>query len=208
MNTGTPPDETLVRRFRDGDGAAFATLVERHRERVYRICLRVTRDAEEALDASQEAFLSALRNLDRFRGDAAFTTWLHRIAVNASYDRMRARARAPMLHVVGDDDGPEPELGPPIADHADAVADRTDVAAALRLVPDEFRAALVLADVEDLPYDEISAILEVPVGTVKSRVHRGRVALAKAMGLTGGDAAPTGGPGEPAGGSATSKDGR
>ena len=209
MSAGTPPDETLVRRFRDGDDAAFATLVERHRERVYRICLRVTRDAEEALDASQEAFLSALRNLDRFRGDAAFTTWLYRIAVNASYDRMRARARAPMLHVVADDDRPEPEPGPPIADHADAVADRTDVAAALRLVPEEFRAALVLADVEDMPYDEISSILEVPVGTVKSRVHRGRVALARAMGLTGaGGTTPTGGPGEPAGGSATSKDGR
>jgi len=196
---GDPSDERLVQRFRDGDADAFGTLVARHRDRVYRVCLRVTGDAEEALDASQEAFLSALRNLDRFRGEAAFTTWIHRIAVNASYDRMRARARAPMLHAVGDDDGPTPEPGPSIPDHADAVADATDVGAALALVPEEFRAALVLADVEDLPYEEISAILEVPVGTVKSRVHRGRVALARAMG---------GRRGEPAGGPATSKDDR
>ena len=207
---GSIGDAELVRRFREGDRDAFGTLVERHRDRVYRVCLRVTGDAEEALDASQEAFLSALRNLDRFRGDAAFTTWIHRIAVNASYDRLRGRARAPMLHVVADD-GSQPEPGPVVPDPADAVADATDVAAGLAGVPEEFRAALVLADVEDLPYDEISAILEVPVGTVKSRVHRGRIALARAMGV--GTAAPRGGePGasrrpavEPDTGSGTSK---
>lgn len=200
-----PGDEELVRRFREGDRGAFGTLVERHRDRVYRVCLRITGDAEEALDASQEALLSALRNLDRFRGDAAFTTWIHRIAVNASYDRLRARARGPMLHAVADDEGPMPEPGPPVPDHADAVAGAADVGAALAAVPEEFRAALVLADVEDLPYDEISRILEVPVGTVKSRVHRGRVALARAMGLGGGGAR---GAGEPTGGAPTSKDER
>jgi RNA polymerase sigma-70 factor (ECF subfamily) len=206
---GSATDDELVGRFRAGDREAFGALVERHRDRVYRVCLRVTGDAEEALDASQEAFLSALRHLDRFRGDAAFTTWIHRIAVNASYDRLRARSRAPMLHVLADDDGPPPETGPPAPDPADAVADAADVAAALANVPEEFRAALVLADVEDLPYDEISAILEVPVGTVKSRVHRGRVALARAMGPIDGTIAPAserpGEPGTPAG---TSKDDR
>ena len=199
MSDARTTDAELVERFRGGDAEAFAALVRRHQDRVYRVCLRVTGDVEEALDASQEVFLSTIRNLDRFRGDAAFTTWLHRIAVNASYDRMRARARAPVLHAVGDDDGPPPEPGPPVADHAEAVADASDVAAALALVPEEFRAALILADVEDLPYDEISAILEVPVGTVKSRVHRGRVALARAMGVAGG---------EPPGDPAASKDGR
>jgi RNA polymerase sigma-70 factor (ECF subfamily) len=206
---GSTSDDELVGRFRDGDREAFGTLVERHRDRVYRVCLRVTGDAEDALDASQEAFLSALRHLDRFRGDAAFTTWIHRIAVNASYDRLRARARAPMLHVVTDDDGTHPEPGPAAPDPADAVADATDVAAALANVPQEFRAALVLADVEDLPYDEISAILEVPVGTVKSRVHRGRVALARAMGpLDGTIASATERPGEPGTPAGTSKDDR
>ena len=199
MSDARATDAELVERFRGGDAEAFAALVHRHRDRVYRVCLRVTGDVEEALDASQEAFLSALRNLDRFRGDAAFTTWIHRIAVNASYDRLRARARAPVLHAVGDDDAPHPEPGPAVPDHADAVADANDVAAALALVPEEFRAALVLADVEDLPYDEISSILEVPVGTVKSRVHRGRVALARAMGV---------GTGEPPEGPTASKDGR
>ena len=199
MSDAQPTDADLVERFRGGDAEAFADLVRRHGDRVYRVCLRVTGDVEEALDASQEAFLSALRNLDRFRGDAAFTTWIHRIAVNASYDRMRSKRRAPVLHAVGDeDDGPQRDPGPPVPDHADAVADANDVAAALALVPEEFRAALVLADVEDLPYVEISAILEVPVGTVKSRVHRGRIALARAMGVGG----------EPPGTPVASKDGR
>jgi RNA polymerase sigma-70 factor (ECF subfamily) len=88
-----------------------------------------------------------------------------------------------MLHLPTDQDMPERELGPPMPDHADEVASTRDAAAALALVPDEFRVALVLADVQDLPYDQISEILDVPVGTVKSRVFRGRIALARAMGV-------------------------
>jgi RNA polymerase sigma-70 factor (ECF subfamily) len=179
---GAPTDHALVRRFLDGDRRAFDELVERHRARVFRVCLRIVGDPEDALDAAQEAFVAAFRTLDRFRGDAAFTTWLHRIAVNASHDVLRRRARAPHLAVVGPhEDAPAPE--PPLPDHAEAVVGRLDAAAALARIPEEFRAALVLADVEDLPYEEIAAILGVAVGTVKSRVHRGRVALARAMGL-------------------------
>lgn len=201
-----PADDELVRHHLAGDPDAFGALVARHRDRVYRLCLRVIGDADDALDASQDTFLNALRNLERFRGDAAFTTWLHRVTVNACYDLLRKRQRQPMLHLVTDDeDGPVREPGPPVADHADEVAGTHDAAAALTSVPEEFRVALVLADVHDLPYAEIASILEIPVGTVKSRVHRGRIALAKVMGISRPAGAP---PGEPDGPAPASKEER
>ena len=176
-------DDQLVRRCVAGETGAFATLVQRHERRVYAICVRIIGDPDDAADASQDAFLTMYRKLEQFRGDAAFTTWMHRVTVNACYDLLRKRSRQPLLRMVGDDDGAEPEMGPPHPDHADEIAGTHDAAAALALVPDEFRVVLVLADVEDLPYEQIAKILDVPVGTVKSRVHRGRIALAKAMGL-------------------------
>ena len=178
-----PADDELVRRYLAGDGDAFTTLMERHQQRVFAVCMRVLGNGEDAADAVQDAFLSALRKLSQFRGDALFTTWLHRIAVNACYDILRKRRRQPLLHGVEDPDGPGHEEGIPAEDHADEVAGTRDAAAALARVPEEFRVALVLADVQDMPYEEIARVLDVPVGTVKSRVHRGRLALARAMGL-------------------------
>jgi RNA polymerase sigma-70 factor (ECF subfamily) len=179
----TGPDDELVRRYLAGDGDAFAALVRRHEARVFNLCLRVLGDREDAADAAQETFLAALRKLQQFRGDAAFSTWLHRVAVNACYDVLRKQRRQPLLHLAVEPGDADPEPGPPVPDHADEVVGTRDAAAALARVPSEFRVALVLADVQDLPYDEIAAILDVPVGTVKSRVHRGRIALARAMGL-------------------------
>jgi RNA polymerase sigma-70 factor (ECF subfamily) len=176
-------DEELIRRFLTGDVTAFTELVDRHRQRVYNVCLRLLGDPEDAADASQDAFVSVLTKLEQFRGDAAFTTWLHRIAVNACYDVTRKRRRQPMLRLAGDQDLPEADAGPAVPDHADELAGTRDVVAALRAIPEEFRVALVLADLQDLAYEEIAAILDVPIGTVKSRVHRGRVALARVMGL-------------------------
>ena len=98
-----------------------------------------------------------------------------------------------MLHVVGEDEEVAPEPGPPAEDHSDEVAGTTDVERALLKVPLEFRAVLVLHDLQDVAYDEIARILDVPVGTVKSRLHRGRIALGKAMGLR-----PAGEPDDPA----------
>jgi RNA polymerase sigma-70 factor (ECF subfamily) len=175
-------DEDLIRRFRSGDAAAFTALVARHQGRVYAVCLRVLGDPDAAADVAQDTFLTVLRTLDGFRGEAAFTTWLHRVAVNACYDELRRRKRRPMLHVVGDDAG-EREQATPVVDHADEVAGTYDVAAALAAIPEEFRVALVLADVQDMAYDRIAQVLDVPVGTVKSRVHRGRLALAAQLGL-------------------------
>lgn len=176
-------DQDLVRRYLDGDAGAFSALMQRHQQRVYAVCVRVLGNREDAADAVQDAFLSALRKLDQFRGDALFTTWLHRVAVNACYDILRKRARQPMLHLADDPDAPSREEGIPAPDHADEVAGTSDAAAALALVPEEFRVALVLADVQDMAYEQIAKVLDVPIGTVKSRVHRGRLALARAMGI-------------------------
>jgi RNA polymerase sigma-70 factor (ECF subfamily) len=177
-----PPDDELIRRFLAGDTDAFTRLVERHRQRVYNLCLRLLGDADDAADAAQDTFVSVLTKLDRFRGDAAFTTWMHRIAVNACYDVTRRRRRQPMLRLADEGDAPV-ETGPPVPDPAEELAGTRDVVAALRAIPEEFRTAVVLADLQDLPYEEVAKVLDVPIGTVKSRVHRGRVALARAMGL-------------------------
>jgi RNA polymerase sigma-70 factor (ECF subfamily) len=135
---------------------------------------------EDARDAAQDAFLTALRKLSSFRGEAAFTTWMHRVTVNACYDLLRKRQRQPMLDR-GDEDMPRPEPSP-VPDHADDAALSMDVQRALLEVPEDFRVVMVLHDVQDLPQEEVAAILGIPVGTVKSRLHRGRIALAKALG--------------------------
>lgn len=179
---GAETDEELVVRFRDGSAGAFETLVRRHERRVYNLCLRILGDPDEAADASQDAFVAAIRKLHTFRGDAAFTTWLHRVTVNACYDSLRRKRRRPLLHVVREGDDERPEPVPAVDDPAPTIELSIDVARALRQVPAEFRIALVLADVEDLPYDRIAEILGVAVGTVKSRVFRGRAALGRALG--------------------------
>jgi RNA polymerase sigma-70 factor (ECF subfamily) len=180
---GPETDEDLVRRFQDGTAGAFDILVERHQGRVYNLCLRVLGDPDEAADASQDAFVAAIRKLHTFRGEAAFTTWLHRVTVNACYDSLRRKRRRPLLHVLDDEGEERPDPAPPVPDHAERVGLSIDVERALRTVPDEFRVALVMADVEDLPYDRIADILQIPVGTVKSRVFRGRAALGRALGI-------------------------
>ncbi len=175
------PDDLLLRRARGGDPTAFGALVELHQTRIYAVCLRILADPEDARDAAQDAFMTAFRKLEQFRGDAAFGTWLHRIAVNACYDSLRRAKRQPMLHRADHNDERALDDAPPTPDPADEIAGTIDVARALALIPEDFRVVLVLADIEDLPYEEIARVLDVPVGTVKSRVHRGRVALARAL---------------------------
>jgi RNA polymerase sigma-70 factor (ECF subfamily) len=169
-----PSDGELIGRFRDGDQSAFEALVVRHQRRVYNLAYRMMGRTEEAKDATQEAFISCYRNVHRFRGEAAFSTWLYRITVNACHDLLRKRVPEPV--------DPLQRLEPlPAPDHAEQAAAALDVQRALLAVPPEFRAVLVMHDVQDLPYDEIARALEVPVGTVKSRLHRGRIALGRAL---------------------------
>jgi RNA polymerase sigma-70 factor, ECF subfamily len=167
-------DGELVRRYLAGDRSAFSALMERHERRVYNLAYRMLGRPEDAADASQETWLICLRKLGGFRGSSAFTTWLHRVAVNVCLDALRKRTR----------EGPaaEEELEPPPApDTTEASAAAVDVQRALLEVPEEFRAALILHDVQGVPYEEIAQSLGAPLGTVKSRIHRGRVALARAI---------------------------
>jgi len=171
------PDRDLVNQAIGGDRFAFAELVRRHERRVYNLAYRMLGREEDARDATQDAFVIALRKLPSFRGDAAFSTWMHRVTVNACYDILRKRQREPVQELPK-----EVEVGPGGPDHAEVTALLIDVRRALLEVPFEFRAPLVLHDVQDLPYEEIAEVLGVPVGTVKSRIHRGRIALAAALG--------------------------
>jgi len=182
-------DEDLIQRFLRGDSASFSVLVRRHERRVHNLCYRMLGREEDARDAAQDAFLTALRKLSSFRGEARFTTWMHRVTVNACYDILRRKKREPVLEGPRDEDAPEPP-GPASPDHADSAVAAVDVQRALVKVPQEFRAVLVLHDVQDMAYEDIAEVLGIPVGTVKSRLHRGRVALAQALGGTFGSPGP------------------
>jgi RNA polymerase sigma-70 factor (ECF subfamily) len=169
-----PGDATLATAAASGDRRALEVLLERHADRVHAICRRVVTNPEDALDATQEALIAVARGIGNFDGRSAFTTWLYRVATNAALDELRRRARRPVPL-----DEP-PERPSPSAEGA--VDARLDVDRALAEVPDEFRTAVVLRDLADLDYPEIAAVLDVPVGTVKSRIARGRRALREILG--------------------------
>jgi RNA polymerase sigma-70 factor, ECF subfamily len=164
-----------------GDPAAFEELVRRHRDRLWAVALRTTGDPEEASDALQDALISAFRRADQFRGEAAVTTWLHRIVVNACLDRMRRRAVRPTSPLPDDD---ESLPGAVVADPDDAIDRRETqlvVTAALAELPEDQRAAVLLVDVEGWSIEEAARQLGCPEGTVKSRCFRGRAKLAKRL---------------------------
>lgn len=166
-------DAELIAAHRRGDDEAFTVLFERHKDKMWAVALRTTRDPELAADAVQEGFIAAFRRLDSFRGDSLFSTWLHRIVVNASLDRLR-RLRP-------SDEWPEED----IADARDAHAQvdvRLDVHQALARLPEAQRQCLVLVDMEGLSVAEVAQHLGIAEGTVKSRCARGRTALAGMLG--------------------------
>ena len=187
--TADPDDRALLAAHLDGDAEAFGTLFARHRDRLWAVALRTTGDPEEAADALQDAMVAAFRRAASYRGDAAVTTWLHRVVVNACLDRLRRRKvrLAEPLPDDLDDHADRGSLatsdtmsGPGTEDPADrAVAGerRSAVLAALDTLPAEQRAALVLVDMEGYSVEETAAILECAPGTVKSRCSRGRARL-------------------------------
>lgn len=139
-----------------------------------------SRDAD---DACQEALIKITRSLPRFDGRSSFSTWAYRIATNASLDELRKRKRRPLLLTV-DEDGAQTEPVDPIADRTlTSIDDRLAIDEAFAELPDDYRAAVVLRDVIDLDYAEIAEVLDIPVGTVKSRIARGRSILANRLRL-------------------------
>jgi RNA polymerase sigma-70 factor (ECF subfamily) len=171
-------DAVLIERYLQGDVAAFDELMRAHEDRVFAVCLRMLRDREAALDATQETFIAVFRKADRFAGRSAFSTWLYRVAVNTCYDQARRRRRHAAVPLPDSNDPIDVSAG----DGFTSAELRSEIEAALAALPDEFRAAVVLADVEGLSLQAVADILEVPVGTVKSRVFRGRRLLAESLG--------------------------
>src|SRR4051812_9211797 len=165
-------DRALLAAHVAGDPQAFTVLVRRHRDRLWAVALRTMREREEAADALQDALLSAFRNASGYRGEAAVTTWLHRVVVNACLDRMRRRAVRPSVPL-GDTDVPTS------VDEQSALENRLHFAAALAQLPEAQRTAIVLVDLQNLSVAEAATVLGVAEGTVKSRCSRGRLALAR-----------------------------
>jgi RNA polymerase sigma-70 factor (ECF subfamily) len=182
-------DRRLVADHLAGDPEAFGVLVRRHQGRLWAVALRTLGDREEAADALQDALVSAFKGARSYRGDAAVTTWLHRIVVNSCIDRTRRRAVRPSVPL----EGHEPQQRGD--DHA-ATEARLDVRAALARLPAPQRLAVVLVDIEDLPVAEVAKLLDVAEGTVKSRCARARMALAAMLREPAGDEAGGDHPGE------------
>ncbi len=161
-----------------GDQAALEQLLRRHHDRIFALCRRMTGNDADAQDATQEALIALVKGLPRFDGRAAFGTWAYRVATNACLDELRRRQRRPSpLELEGDmlpsDDAPG---------LATTVVDRLGIDEALDSLAPEFRAAVVLRDVAGLDYATIAEMLHVPPGTVRSRIARGRGALAAQLG--------------------------
>ena len=173
-------DRALLAQYTAGDRAAFATLVHRHRDRMWRVALRTLGDPDDAADAVQDALLSAYRSAGTFRGDAAVSTWLHRIVVNACIDLARRRSSRPAAPLADDMIG---ELAGASAGTSPFDASDTSVAVigALRQLPIEQSAAVVIVDIEGFSVREAAHILDTPEGTVKSRCARGRARLAELL---------------------------
>ncbi|MFD3513200.1 RNA polymerase sigma factor SigM [Streptomyces sp. NPDC058657] len=171
-------DQELLARHVKGDPDAFGELVRRHRDRLWAVALRTLGDREEAADAVQDALVSAYRAAHTFRGQSAVTTWLHRITVNACLDRAR-KAASRKTSPMDDTERLEQLLEP--HESAEAPVERLalhhELLAALRTLPAEQRAALVLVDMQGYPVAEAARALDVPTGTVKSRCARGRARL-------------------------------
>ena len=187
MIVNSPSDQTLIDQCLAGQREAFGLLVERYQHRLYHGLLHVLGSAEDAQDVAQDAFVNAFEKLASFKGQAAFYSWLFRIALNAGVSAKRktrrmtasveARREATGLEPTDDDPSNEPS-------HAMHVSDRQRlVRQALSELSDEFRTALVLKEMDGMSYEEIATVVDVPLGTVRSRIHRARLELRAKLGM-------------------------
>lgn len=181
-----PTEEShLIARAQSGDTASFEALVQAYQTRVFRMILAIAGNHEDAEDALQETLLQAYRALPRFRGDASFSTWLYRIALNTTRNWLRSQSRASserfarrLAHI-----GPEV---PPRADEGLIAQDRRQfMRNALLALPDHYRDALLLRHYEDMTYEQIAAVLDIPIGTVRSRIAQARHLLIKHLAASG-----------------------
>ena len=180
-------DQQLVERVQRGDKRAFDLLVLKYQHRILGLVVRFVHDPQEAQDVAQEAFIKAYRALANFRGDSAFYTWLYRIAINTAKNYLVSRGRRPPDsdisaedaeffegdHALKDNESPERLL---LRDEIESTVHRT-----LQQLPDDLRTALSLREFDGLSYEDIAAVMQCPVGTVRSRIFRAREAVDKAQ---------------------------
>ena len=179
-------DIELVERARSGDGDAITELYRRHERRVYNLALRTLGNPWDAADVVQDAFIKAFKNLDSFKGEARFGTWLHRIAVNAAYDHLRRHKPEPMEAEILDDLSGPASSAAVVGSGRQGIDPAVDglsepLRTALMSLEDGFRFAVVLCDLLGFPYAEAAQILGVQEGTIKSRIFRARETLASAL---------------------------
>jgi RNA polymerase sigma-70 factor, ECF subfamily len=177
-------DLSLVRRVQRGDKGAFDALVLKYQHKLVKLVMRYVRNAAEAEDIAQEAFIKAYRALPQFRGDSAFYTWLYRIAINTAKNAVVSRDRSPVEYDLDRNAGEESyEMQGRMKDAetpeglvlTDEI--RATVNAAIEALPEDLRTAIVLRELEGLSYEEIAAAMDCPVGTVRSRIFRAREAI-------------------------------
>jgi RNA polymerase sigma-70 factor (ECF subfamily) len=184
-------ERLLIRKLRERDEKAFREIVETYGDRVYNLTYRMLGNREEAEDVSQEVFITIFKSIDSFRGDSKFSTWLYRIAVNHCKNRIKYLARrhdrdqseydeeALREQAAGATTAPNPSPRPD--KQLEGVELEQIMQRCIAQLEEEHRLVIVLRDVEDLSYEEICAITNLPTGTVKSRLHRARLALKKMM---------------------------
>jgi RNA polymerase sigma-70 factor (ECF subfamily) len=168
----------LLARVVTGDHRAFELVMRNHEDRVFSVCLRILGDRESALDATQDTFLTVYRKARQFEGRSAVGTWIYRIAVNTCYDQLRRAKRRPTENLPEHIDPSDPRAEEAI----ESAILRPEVETALSGLSPDFRSAVILSDLEGLSLPEVAEVLGVPVGTVKSRLFRGRRLLAQRLG--------------------------
>ena len=177
----TDDDNRLITECREGKTAAFGELVSRYQDRLYNTVLRLVDNAEDARDAVQEAFLHAYQSLQSFKGDSLFFTWLYRIAVNTAISMRRKQRHILRIQPTGDEKKTIDPFDPSETNrpgHAIEMAEEErKVHEALGKLSAEHRAVLVMKDMEGMKYEEMAEILGVPVGTIRSRLHRARLEM-------------------------------
>ena len=180
-------DLLLVRRVQSGDKRAFDVLVLRYQGKVLKLVMRYVRDAMEAEDVAQEAFIKAYRALPGFRGDSAFYTWLYRIVINTAKNTLVSAKRRPLDDNLDSPDSEQSGLLSRLTDGetpeqlllSDEI--RRTVEAVMSELPEELRTAIVLRELDGLSYEEIASAVDCPVGTVRSRIFRAREAIDKTL---------------------------
>ncbi len=170
-------DGECVQRLQKGDTDAFEVLVRRHQKTIFNLVYRMLGDYDDAAEIAQEVFLSAYRSIAQFRGDANFSTWLYRIAINHASTRRKSLAKAKERRVPLDSTDPVDHRHPNPLDAVMQKEIRYRVQSALNTLDPDEATIILLRDLQDVPYDEVAKMLDVPVGTVKSRLHRARQTL-------------------------------